>query len=1323
MNTLIQDSRLPSNSKLYKKKLEWMMDNYTTEKEIVVDNNKEIHSLDFKNGILALSLKIGRVLIYKISDSKEIKFFQKIIFNQNEILKEMNLTRRNVRLSEYGKFLFTGSVESSLIIFKLNPVSKKFEKIFEVAKTENSRLTAMDWNEKDELLATGGVFTDLNIWRLDSFSNMIEKTQTIKGKIRIYQQVLFSENNKFLVADGETFEKQRQIVIYLKEINDNYKLIKTLNFQRKKIRIGKNMITMSSDGKILFIATENSEIMVYRITEKFNDFALSQIIKIKSIYKYPIIATTIEYVDEFKSLIAYCNNGIMKVFAFENGKFLKEKNFKIHEHQVNDSTFCRRTGFLISGSKFGIVKVKNIKDLDKDEWNLKSYLRISQVETGYKIHSKINSCEFSDDLNTIAFCDSNGEFRIISRDEKGSYQLAREFTVSGVQYNSQYPMDVSYNGEYLVYGVGSKIFGEKRSSKSLGMRGEKIVFKPIGDVEADEKKGLRSIKFFSKIAYRLVTGGNDWKMKIWDIANEKFQIVKVLKGHSRPVHCLFVPDSDDFITSVGQDKSVRIWEKKEGNFEAKKIFYTELRSVSCTVVSKLKDIVILGAKGEIHLYKWIKKKSQYVRTSAQKLSENSLARVVYLSLSPSEDHLMILDSDGRVKVWLIARDYLVPSKNFTDVVEFAVMNKKWNISLILGLPSEMFILPLVQKQDIQNSFNEMGYYKKLFADEKYFMSKPALKNLIEHINSQISLLQIKGRNSETLSISQLMYTHSKSSIIFLSVASGYEDLLEAALQAFGYLPFFYNDEKYDPFKSALKLNSQKILDVFADYFSENLNVFVAMFTQNIFKEMLMSSSVKAQELAKSCFFSKGRSSDIRIPPYYPINKNEGYVTINHDKSERDLDFRNKLAKKSRENAVSKIEFLTVPLPINFKLSSDFSTGYLNMMENVPDHLLMSELKMFVREIWKRNIHYLWIYNILAWSYTLITCYDVIFEPNSSYINIPWVTLLVILFYFELAVMRADVKKYFLSFYNWLDLSQYLIFPLVIFYLDELNVSNNVKFSSKTYLLIAACIKSFSLLQIFDSVRYLIAMMFEVFRDLLAFALIFLSSLIVFALVEINADKTIRPTILEKYNTEIFSALGSDPNADISGFQVTDDKYFDKTLTSFQKKIDYSYGVSFGDWEDYSESNWVRYLIHFIGSVFLGLVMINLIIAMITLTFENFQETRDVVDTKLMIDILLEHNKFLRNYFGKRKSDEKSEEEIGFTHVLRLRSDEDESLSGLIEKFRSKKQEKMEEFEKKLKSGVSRVKKRWSEVNLKYAKFKRNFSEILKSRSEKKKDKN
>ena len=77
-----------------------------------------------------------------------------------------------------------------------------------------------------------------------------------------------------------------------------------------------------------------------------------------------------------------------------------------------------------------------------------------------------------------------------------------------------------------------------------------------------------------------------------------------------------------------------------------------------------------------------------------------------------------------------------------------------------------------------------------------------------------------------------------------------------------------------------------------------------------------------------------------------------------------------------------------------------------------------------------------------------------------------------------------------------------------------------------------------------------------------------------------------------------------------------------------RSSDVIYNWGYGNWEDPLEMNDITFVFYLHTTVFIGLVMFNLLIAIISGTFEEFTEDRIMVDLEEILDMLTEMATFL-----------------------------------------------------------------------------------------------
>lgn len=1275
LETLVKNCKIPQNNKKYSEKLEWLMSRFGHERGLTVDNKKAINSLDYKSGKLVFSVLSGDIMVYQINE-KKTELLQVI---EPESEENIDFIEKELSLSEKGDSLFVLSDNEPLSCYFFDEGEGKFKKQFEIEETLEIDLRTSDWNEKDELLATGGILTDLVIWQYDSEEKTLKKKQVIEEEIQNYRLILFAEDDEYLVVEGEMDHDRTKLIVYAQRKNGKFTKMKELIFKNqtdKEI----DPISISKDGKYIFRATENHSIEVYQMLEKEKDYRLEQEVFLEESEKSEILVTSLEYVDQLNSVMAYCNNGVMKVFELSQEKFVQGKSFKIHDDFVTNSTYCKTTGILISGSQNAEIKIRNIQNLEDEELNLKGFLQVFETDTSYDFLANVISCEFSEKLETILLCDDKGEYVVMNHDKEGKYQVSKTFEKFDEFYEQEFSMSVSQDGKYFIYGFKSDIYIEKKITEPLKMEfGQKNIFKEIEVLGNDSEKEIRVLKFFPNTNNKFLSAGDDGLIKIWVIQeDDTVKLFQELDGHKGPIFCADIHPDGRSIISASKDRTVKIWGSSgyfSRVFEENYSINTKREDVFSIKISLKKDFFITTTQGQLRVHKIDHRKNEFKLSATHTLGYEKSIKLLNISLSPDGKYLMTLDTKNRAKFWHIEEDHLTLIPGYSEEIEFIAFSKNWDHSIFIKFSDEISIVPLDRTPDVQNNYNCIKYYQRLFNDDIYFMNKEALESLIEYIKGQNSMFVEANETSEySFKFFQNLLVHSKSGLLMICVASGFDDLLAKSLEYFGYSPFFYK-QKYDPFEAALELNFQNNLDIFAEYFKKHLPTFKSIFTMQLFNKMMISSSSNLQELAKNVFFGEGRQADIKIPSMYPVDEKEGYMVIDHYSSQRDLDFRDTLVKKADfDNAPLRVEFSTLPFPADLNLWSNFSTQYLDMMYNIPEHFLMTELRYIVREIWKRNIYFIWIYTLLAWLRTAFFCYIMIWDDSSLIFTIPTLVLNIAFFIFELFVFIKDPLDYIKSVFNWLDAFQTLMTFIVLFqfYNDSRDpelVLNNTLY---TFLIFVSTMRSLSLFQIFDSVRYMVSMLVQVFKDMISFLLVFFISVGILGILHLQASRRRDQVKLGEFEDK--------------GDEIIDTEY--KEMISLKEKLSANlgqayflqfnkvYSMTYENWDNFFSLDSIYYMIFLLSTVFLAMVMVNFLIGVIEQTFGEFEEKKDIVDTKHMIEVLRDFNMltsfFMPKFFDKTES----------SHVIRLKKSEEEEgndiILSLIDEV-DKNHEKLNEF--------------------------------------------
>lgn len=206
---------------------------------------------------------------------------------------------------------------------------------------------------------------------------------------------------------------------------------------------------------------------------------------------------------------------------------------------------------------------------------------------------------------------------------------------------------------------------------------------------------------------------------------------------------------------------------------------------------------------------------------------------------------------------------------------------------------------------------------------------------------------------------------------------------------------------------------------------------------------------------------------------------------------------------------------------------------------------------------------------------------------------------------NLAIMIVEiisscvVKDYFDSVYNWFDL---IVLPGTFFF-SFVNIMTDSKDQSKfmnilNFVLSTLMnIRTITYFRVFDSFRYLIEMIINIYRDIRTFLVVILFYVLTYAMGLRAID-------------QINSGKGK--------------PYSDYIKVGLE--------LAFGNWdnipEEWNDWNWMLFLGY---NITFTIILLNLIIAIVSKTFDEYYETQSVVDRRVKLELILETDQLFRPF--------------------------------------------------------------------------------------------
>jgi len=570
--------------------------------------------------------------------------------------------------------------------------------------------------------------------------------------------------------------------------------------------------------------------------------------------------------------------------------------------------------------------------------------------------------------------------------------------------------------------------------------------------------------------------------------------------------------------------------------------------------------------------------------------------------------------------------------------------RKKNQVLAESLTWGVFVDPLNTTQLTIESFGFSNYnfckdsiqfkgVENIFSDEQNLINTQGLEELIDDF--------IERKRSTYKSTTQLNEVfHQRLNIPYLCVVAQRGVLLRKALDEFGYEPFLYS-EGFDPLLVALDHKCTISLDAFGGYF--NSSTFKSIINNFIVTEGLKSGSALFRKLVADTLlireppdgFSMTLPEDLLTEEddFYRVISCKDYLSYENIEEIKAI-----YSKEGATGSYKRVNYYHSPCSIDLRFSSKFISELLVTLGTVEDDILEGKIGFIIKDIWEAQKYKILAYSFVNWVHAALLFMGVIwFNGSTTYstILILYIIVWVMLVVYEVLVFYRSPKMYVESPENFVDgtmlilgmVQMLIINPMA---LDDASTLYNLYLQ---ILLLVTGARSVTHCRVFDGVRYLIKMMIYVFFDMYNFLIVLSGAILVFAALGIHINKT------------------TDDGADLS-------------LGGYLSMLGTMYDLGYGNWGEISELNLGGYIHFILCSVFLPLIMFNLLIAIISSTYERFTEGMKVVELRVLIQILVEWNHFVNFNQGKLSYDTDQENYIQL--IIQEEADEDDLAEGLEE---------------------------------------------------------
>ena len=540
----------------------------------------------------------------------------------------------------------------------------------------------------------------------------------------------------------------------------------------------------------------------------------------------------------------------------------------------------------------------------------------------------------------------------------------------------------------------------------------------------------------------------------------------------------------------------------------------------------------------------------------------------------------------------------------------------------------------------------------------------------------------KGVINDTYSV------HHKHNVMYMIIAAKNEGTLKTFLQDYGYRPFFYKNQ-VEPMMAAFETGHFQTLDVISDYLGkeENQHLLSTFYDHLKFCTVMKTSHPKLQKLMMDNMFLDPASTEDETQQMlsskidqFPLGGDDACLlrcfssTLDKVTKQEILEMLSEGVRKNSQ--FSQVKILTTKIKFSFNIKHSSCKNILEVAESMQDEDISGDFKYIIKYIWLQN-RWNWVFFFLCLEALCLAAFNVFLILFPDQLFALCLSVLFCLVQCVIELMGAlKQEEYFNEKENYIDILLYptMMIVSILVYTGHFDLSLAPLNFLASALILLSGLRGINLLALFDETRYLNAMILTVFIDILGFTGVTVLFITVFVLSGLNMYRQI-------------------PDKTFSGINWNG-------ILDSRSQITYYYNVMFGNWEDNEDVdgwNMYRYILYLISSFFLSFIMANLVIAMISKTFDVFEEDKELYDTKAIIKLLLEHSNILSYFEKKWKQEISMEDRRAMRHlcIIKKLQDEEKETEEVINEALEPVKNDVEEMGKKVENLVKKVEEKVS----------------------------
>ena len=1150
----------------------------------------------------ALIFRQDSLMLAMGSDDWKIRIWarehQKGEFRPFQIIEGHQETVSCLDMTPNGDQLVSGGHDETIRLWKLSDDKKRYNAV-QVISQNCTCTNTVKFLFDGEWVASGADDNNIMIWgRKEPGEGDLECVQVLGDHTDNVNTIVLSEDWRTLVSASE----DKTIKVFSiapprsrRDKNRRYELFQSIAETKDCI----TQLQMDKTGCFLVSGSEDNIVRVWCRLATDRRFKLSQVLD--QFVEFNLWSVSLS--EDCCTLVCGFHDKKARVWTRpkDTHRFEPLKHLEIPEEDedmANDVSM----GLLPSGEAVVVAAMNNDRVLmwregDKTDDERGNQGKNEGDEGSFGFEKKYDLKDFativeavglsSDARTMVTGSDATSIWRMGSISAPGSsegggslsYDKAQTLKTASIGVLS---LAVSDNTEVIAVGYYNRTIGIKRRAPN----GDKNQFE---ETQIIKETNLPNSVALSKTGDILVIGTDDKMVKVFKSSKNpkkspkshpEFVLTQTLKGHPGCVNSVTISHNNtNTIISGGDEGSLIVWTKSEDSKEYKlsQHLYGHTGEIHAVGLTRDSETLFSGCHNDT-VRVWRKQRNKgYTFSYLLEIGDS----VHSMAFRKGILAIGVLGSQDLVKIAKIQSD----PKDF-----FSAFGRSYVYTSCLYSALSMH----------KNLTEGLGYLLKTLPDVK-----PKIRNSVENATKFVGFeLNNVAQRADG---AYLLKIHVSANPVYWFAAFDQPEMLKIALDKWGYEDWVYLDYskgedlpqnllenrqkqlKYDPFLVSLEHDNQEILDVWVDYFTRHSHR-LHIYTPERLNRLISSSSTKLQKIALNHFLGTSEPHLTSLITLYSINEYDRFQSVESNSElldQKAVSRLRHLEDKSRPSESVECRSTTIPIPNTL-------SGNLMLLEAARESTAETKLQLrpLIISLFNKNWLVFYLYSLAHVMATVIFFVTVSFQYYSIFTLVPFFAIYCFMAVFELIDIVRNASAYFGRVYNLLDVLLYPLAMALTAYLviDGYKVlDHQLENGLITLLLYVALTRSVSMLRVLNQTRYLMLMILRVYIDMLPFLTVLLAYILgtgcMYMVVAITNGESVF------------------------------------TLKEFQLKSDLIYNWGYGNWEGTSEMNTITFLFYLHTGVFVGLVMFNLLIAIISGTYEQFTEERELVDVKELLDML------------------------------------------------------------------------------------------------------